>query len=111
MVLQALPALLVPAVDAHQPGGCPGIAYISLAKEHRAKLHSMNPIERLNGEIKRRTGVVGIFPSDDAIVHLVGASPPEQNDEWVVQRARSMTLGTVAPMGDDAVISLPAMVS
>lgn len=56
-------------------------------KDHRVKLHSTNPIERLNGQIKRRTDVVGIFPSDDAIVRLV-ALLLEQDDEWVVQRAR-----------------------
>ena len=76
-----------------------------------AKLHSTNPIERLNGEIKRRTDVVGIFPNDDAIVRLVGALLLEQNDEWAVQRARYMTLETIAPMGDDPVISLPAVAS
>jgi len=31
--------------------------------------------------------------------------------KWAVQRARCMTLETVAPMGDDAVISLPAVAS
>lgn len=87
------------------------LAYMSFPKEHRAKLHSTNPIERLNGEIKRRTDVVGIFPNDDAIVRLVGALLLEQNDEWAVQRARYMTLETIAPMGDDAVISLPAVAS
>ena len=44
------------------------LAYMTFPKEHRAKLHSTHPIERLNGEIKRRTDVVGIFPNDDAIV-------------------------------------------
>jgi putative transposase len=43
------------------------LAYMTFPKEHRVKIHSTNPIERLNGEIKRRTDVVGIFPNEDAI--------------------------------------------
>jgi transposase-like protein len=69
-----------------------------------------NGLERLNGEIKRRTEVVGIFPNDDAIVRLVGAILLEQNDEWAVQRARYMTLETMATLSDDPVVGLPAMV-
>jgi CheY-like chemotaxis protein len=68
-----------------------------------------NPLERVNGEIKRRTEVVGIFPNEAAIIRLVGAILLEQNDEWAVQRARYMTLETIAPISDDPTISLPAM--
>jgi len=86
------------------------LAYMSFPAQHRAKLHSTNPLERLNGEIKRRTEVVGIFPNEEAIVRLVGAILLEQNDEWAVQRSRYMTLETIAAIGDDAVVpGLPNM--
>jgi transposase-like protein len=85
------------------------LAYMTFPKEHRLKLHSTNPIERLNGEIKRRTEVVGIFPNDDAIRRLVGAILIEQNDEWAVQRGRYMSLETIAPLSDDVIVKLPAV--
>ena len=85
------------------------LAYMSFPKEHRAKIHSTNPLERVNGEIKRRTEVVGIFPNEAAITRLVGAILLEQNDEWAVQRARYMTLETIAPMRDDLALMLPAV--
>jgi transposase-like protein len=85
------------------------LAYMTFPPQHRTKLHSTNPIERLNGEIKRRTEVVGIFPNEDAIVRLIGAILLEQNDEWAVQRARYMTLETIAPLSDDPTVSLPAI--
>jgi len=85
------------------------LAYMTFPQQHRAKLHSTNPLERLNGEIKRRTDVVGIFPNEAAITRLVGAILLEQNDEWAVQRARYMTLETIAPIPDDPIIGLPAM--
>lgn len=97
---------LAALMDAAEPDV---LAYMSFPAQHRAKLHSTNPLERLNGEIKRRTEVVGIFPNEDAITRLVGALLLEQNDEWAVQRARYMTLETIAPMSDNPLVSLPAV--
>ena len=84
------------------------LAYMTFPAAHRAKLHSVNPLERLNGEIKRRTDVGGIFPNEDAITRLIGALLLEQNDEWAVQRGRYMSLETIAPLSDDPIIKLPA---
>ena len=85
------------------------LAYMTFPAAHRAKLHSTNPLERLNGEIKRRTEVVGIFPNEAAIIRLVGAILLEQNDEWMVQRSRYLSLETIATLSDTPLVSLPDM--
>ena len=85
------------------------LAYMAFPKEHRAKLYSTNPIERLNGEIKRRTNVVGIFPHEASITRLIGAILLEQNDEWAVQRGRYMSLETMAPLSDNPIVVLSAV--
>ena len=68
-----------------------------------------NRLERLNGKVKRHTEVIGAFPNDEAIVRLVGAILLEQDDESAVQRWRYMTLDTIASLGDDPIVGLPAV--
>ena len=61
------------------------LAYTGFPAQHRVKLHSTNPLERLNKEVKRRADVVGIFPGEASIVRLIGAVLLEANDEWQLQ--------------------------
>ena len=75
---------------------------------HRPRRHSTNPLERLHGEVKRRTNTVGIFPDEDAITRLIGAILLERNDEWAVHRAGYMTLEPIAPVSNNATVRLPA---
>ena len=85
------------------------LAFLTFPKEHRTKIHSTNPLERLNKEIKRRTNVVGIFLNEAAVTRLVGAILAEQNDEWAVCR-RYMTLETLAQTGhpQDGLLTIAA---
>ena len=76
------------------------LVYKTFPQAHWRQIHSTNPLERLNKQIKRRTNVVGIFPNEPAIRRLVGALMLEQNDEWAVTR-RYMTLETVAAICED----------
>lgn len=76
------------------------LAHMGFPKAHRPQLHSTNPLERLNREIKRRSDTVGIFPNDRAVTRLAGAILMEQSDEWAVQR-RYMAVESLAAVCDD----------
>lgn len=68
------------------------LAHKHFPEEHRRQLHSTNPLERLNKEIKRRSNVIGIFPNVQATIRLVGAILLEQDDEWAVAERRYFSL-------------------
>jgi len=84
------------------------LAYMTFPREHWPQIASTNPLERLNGEIKRRADVVGIFPNDRSVIRLVGALMLEQSDEWAVTR-RYMSLESLGTLSDDPVLRLSAV--
>ncbi|KQT60970.1 transposase [Methylobacterium sp. Leaf456] len=84
------------------------LAYMAFPREHWPQIASTNPLERLNGEIKRRSDVIGIFPNDRAVLRLVGALMLEQNDEWAVSR-RYMSLESLVALSEDPILRLSAV--
>jgi putative transposase len=88
------------------------LAYMAFPTQHRAKLHSTNPLERLNKEVKRRADVVGIFPNEASITRLIGAVLLEQNDEWLLQHRYMQVEGMTEltpPLIDADPAKLPSM--
>ena len=71
-------------------------AHMTFPEQHRVKLHSTNPLEQLNKELKRRADAVGIFPNEDSITRLIGAVLLEQNDEYQLQNRYMQIEGMAA---------------
>ena len=86
------------------------LAYMAFPAAHRTKLHSVNTLERLNKEVKRRADVVGIFPNDGAVIRLVGAILSEQHDEWQAGRRyfSAESLAKLTPPGAEPALPLLA---
>ncbi len=76
------------------------LAFSAFPTAHWRKIWSTNPLERLNGEIKRRTNVVGIFPNDPAVLRLVTAVIVEAHDEWAVTERRYLSEESMAKLYD-----------
>jgi putative transposase len=91
------------------------LAHLHFPREHRRRLHSTNPLERLHKEIKRRTNVVGIFPNRDSLVRMVATLLQEQDDEWQVAERRYFSSWSMAqldePLGGESAKELLAAIA
>ncbi len=62
----------------------PGLLnYTAFLKAHRKRIRTTNVMERINRELKRRTRVVGAFPSDQSLLRLAGSILRNINEEWI----------------------------
>jgi len=72
------------------------LAFTGFPQAHWRKLWSTRPLDRLNGEIKRRTNFVGIFPNDASVLRLITAVVVETHDEWQVVERRYLSEESMA---------------
>ena len=88
------------------------LSYAAFPQEHWQKIWSNNPLERVNKEIKRRTNVVGIFPTEGSVIRLVGSILSEQHDEWQVCK-RYFSAGSLAKLDrrEEQMAEQPQLVS
>jgi len=62
------------------------LAFYAFPGEHHRKIWSSNPIEHLNGTLRKRTNVVGIFPNVKSAIRLISMVLLEQSEDWITER-------------------------
>jgi transposase-like protein len=60
--------------------------YRSFSREHWRRIRTTNGLERINKELKRRTRVVGAFPSDRSFMRLGVSILIDINEEWMTTK-------------------------
>ena len=76
------------------------LAFTSFPRPHWRQIWSTNPLERLNQENKRRTGVVGAFPNREARLRFTAALLMEQKDEWAASNRRYLSEGSLKELAE-----------
>ncbi len=106
LVADAVPAL-PQAAELLEDASEDILTHMHFPREHRRRLHSTNPIERLRREVKRRTRVIGIFPTRDSLMRMVGILLAEQDDEWQVSDRRYFAIGSMAKVDVSKEVRIP----
>ena len=66
-----------------EENGHEGLTFYSRPRDHWKKIRTVNVVERLNGEVKRRTRIARLFPNEASCERLVTAVLVEKHEEWV----------------------------
>ena len=86
-----------------------GLTVFTFPAAHRPRLRTVNGLERLNQEIRRRTRVVGIFPNPAACLRLIGMLLVEKNDDWLTDEKAYLTFDDApAEESSSKVVSMAA---
>ena len=63
-----------------------GLTVFAVPASHRRRLRTINGLERLNKEIRRRTRVATLFPNEASLLRLVSAVVSEISEDWETSR-------------------------
>ena len=74
------------AADVAEEAEPDALAYLAFPPSHWKRLRTNNLQERANREIKRRSRVVQVFPSEKSLERLVGAMMCELDEQWSESR-------------------------
>ncbi len=85
------------AMQILEDGLSDALTFMAFPREHWSRISSTNPIERINREIRRRTRVIGIFPSIESALRLIGMILLEQTEDWYVGK-RYMSEASMAQL-------------
>jgi putative transposase len=91
------------AIQILENGLSDALAFMAFPREHWSRISSTNPIERINKEIRRRTRVIGVFPSVDSALRLIGMILLEQTEDWAADK-RYMSEESMLQIYDDVVV-------
>jgi transposase-like protein len=78
------------AVATLKGGLADALTFLAFPSSHHRLLRSTNGLERLFGEVKRRTRVVGVFPNEASATNLCSAVMLRASEEWALRRYLDM---------------------
>lgn len=70
-----------------------GLSYLSFPRDHWPRIRTVNVLERLNQEVRRRCRPLRLFPNESSCLRLVSAILMDYHEEWVTGRRYLMWEG------------------